>query len=282
MWWIALWSLVTAAGAAGVVAATNSVRFHGLVTREVRQAWSARPPQGEIDASGIANLPQPVRRYLGKALGQRRRTVSTVTLYHTGTFRPSLTGGWLPIAGRQYFTSAPPGFIWWGRVRVVPGIWIDARDRSVNGVGNMLVRAESTITLADAKGPELDQGAMLRLLGEMPWMPTAFLDERYVQWSPIDDRSAQATLTISGHQVSGTFRFGNDDLPAEFLADRFRDVGGGKTRLTPFIGKSSNYREVDGILVPHRVVGSWFVDGKIVEYARFDVQRIEFDLTAGV
>lgn len=277
MWWIALWGVVSTVGIVGAVASVNSVRFGRRVADEAREmaasAGSPPPPMW----SRLATLPKPVQRYLTKAITRESRPVRLVRLRHGGSFRPSLNGSWLPIRGEQHFSTDPPGFIWWGRIRMAPGLWIDARDRSVNGVGEMFVRAASTVTLAKSTGPELDQGALLRLLGEMAWFPTAFLDERYVRWSAIDDRRATATLQVNGRTVSGEFEFGADDLPTTFTADRYRDVGGGKSVLTPFLGTVSDFRLVDGLLVPHRVVGAWIVEGKAIEYVDFKVEQLEYD-----
>lgn len=124
--------------ACGVVASANSVRFERRVAREVREMEvSIGAPL--LDRRPLVELPDPVRRYLTKAVGARQRAIRTVRLHHGGTFRPSLHGSWFPIRGEQHFTADPPGFIWWGRVRMFPGLWIDARDRSVKGVGNMFV-----------------------------------------------------------------------------------------------------------------------------------------------
>jgi hypothetical protein len=236
----------------------------------------ARP----IDRARLATLPPPVRRYLEKALGSRARAVRTVRLRHGGTFRTKLDGKWLPIRGEQYFAANPPGFIWWGRVAMIPGLWVEARDRSVGGTGHMLVRVESTFTLADVRGPELDQGALLRLLGEMVWFPTSFLDERYVTWSPVDDRRATATLRVGGQEVSGVYEFGDDGLPTAFRADRYRDLGRGRSVLTPFIGESADFRDEGGLLVPHRMTALWVVAGEAIPYAQFVVESIAYDATA--
>jgi hypothetical protein len=276
MWWFALWTGIAAFGAVAMLASANSVRFARRVSSEMealRSAGSAPP----LDLRRTVDLPAPVRRYLDAALGTRTSAIRTASLRHAGSFRPSLHGAWLPIEGRQRFTADPPGFIWWGRVRAAPGIWIDARDRSVHGEGNMLVSAESTFTIANARGPELDQSALLRLLGELVWLPTAFLDERYVRWTAVDDRRAAATLSVGGYRVSGAFEFGTDGMPAVFRAERHRDIGGGRSVLTPFIGWTSDYRRVDGVLVPHRVVGAWIIEGQPFEYARFDARRIAID-----
>jgi nucleotide-binding universal stress UspA family protein len=180
----------------------------------------------------------------------------------------------------QWFNADPPGFVWWGRLRLFPGLWIDARDRSVQGAGDMLVSAESTVTLADTHGPEMDEAALHRLLGEMPWFPTALLDERSVTWSPVDDHRASASLRVNGRTVSGVFTFEARGLVSGFDADRRRDVGGGKTVLTPFHGDYADFRVVEGVLVPHTLTGSWDVDGRRIPYARFAVDELEDDVAA--
>lgn len=249
--WVVAWALVAIIGIAGAVASFNSVRFGRRVALEMRELADAVEPAPSTHER--SDLPPPVARYINKAIN-RSEPIRTVSLRHGGRFRPSLDGSWLPIRGTQFFRTTPPAFVWWGRVRIAPGLWVDARDRSVDGAGNMLVRVESTVTIANSRGPELDQGALLRLLGEMPWMPTAFLDRRYVRWSAIDDHHASATLSVSGRGVTGVLKFGADDLPMTFTAQRYRDVGGGRSVMTPFIGRSSDYRPVSGVLVPFRVV----------------------------
>jgi hypothetical protein len=205
-----------------------------------------------------------------------RAPVSFVRLRHGGTFRPALEKPWSAIRGVQFFSADPPGFVWWGRIRLAPGLRVDARDRSLAGEGNMLVQIASTLTIADARGPELDEGALMRLLGEMVWFPTAFLDGRHVTWAPVDDTSARATLRVGGREVTATFRFGPDGLPTGLVAERYRDVGG-KGVLTPWTGEYRDHREVDGLRVPFRTEVSWRVEGEPRPYARWELEEVEYD-----
>jgi len=277
VFWFVSWALVAIIGITGAVASFNSVRFSRRVALEMREiAFSAVEPV--LPTPERHDLPPPVARYLRKAIN-RAEPIRTVWLRQGGRFRPSLDGSWLPIRGTQFFRTSPPAFIWWGRVRMAPGLWVDARDRVVDGVGNMLVRVESTVTIANSSGAQLDQGALLRLLGEMTWMPTAFLDRRYVRWSAIDDHRASATLRINGREVTGVFEFDADDLPTTFTAERYRDVGGGQSVLTPFLGRNSDYRLVSGVLVPFHVVGAWVIEDRPIEYADFIVEELTFDVS---
>jgi hypothetical protein len=280
MRWIVLWGSVLLIGALGVVVSVSSLRFHRAVARDAGRLWAGTPEPRRLDLVRPQALPAPVRRYLAQALGSRARAVRTVRIRHGGTFRPKLTGRWLAIRGEEYLSAEPPGFVWRGRVRFAPGLWVDARDRSIHGAGSMLVLAESTVTIANGEGDELDQGALLRLLGELPWLPTAFLDERYVSWTGRDASRAQATLRVGGREVSGEFEFGEDGLPATFRADRHRDLGHGRSALTAWSGEYRDYREVAGLMVPHELSASWHLEGGRIPYARFRLEQLQLDVSA--
>ena len=54
----------------------------------------------------------------------------------------------------------------------------------------MLIKAASLVTVADAKGKEIDQGEMVRYLSEMTWFPSTFLEDN-VSFEAVDARSAR-------------------------------------------------------------------------------------------
>jgi hypothetical protein len=252
-------------------ASLQSWRFRRLVARDAQRLFALR---GDGVAEGRLDLlPPPVRRYLEKVGATRHAPVRALRLRHGGTFRTSLDSAPRPIRGEQYLSADLPGFVWWGRIRMAPGLWVEARDACIGAEGNMLVQIESTFTLADGRGPAFDEGSLLRLLGELAWMPTAFLDERYIAWTPIDDRSARAALRIRGREVSALFRFGDDDLLAAVEAERPRGDG----TSAPWLGAYADYRDVGGLVVPFGAGASWVVGGETTEYAHWTVDSIELE-----
>jgi hypothetical protein len=274
LWLLILTSLLLICIVIAVVA-VNAARFERRVAAEMRALASHARSPGSSQAAR-ESLPAPVARYLALAIGADHSPVSTVRLRYRGTFRPRPEQRWLPIHGTQLLTTDPPSFIWWGRVGVAPGLWMDGYDKLVGGVASMQIRAESTLTLGESKGPELDQGAAIRVLAEMVWFPAAFLDDRYVTWSEIDDRSARATLRIGDHQVSAVFHFGPDGLPVRVSANRYRDVNG-KGVLTPWYGSITDYRTVAGLRVPFAIEVVWELEGGPFPCIRFTVEDIEIE-----
>jgi len=267
---------LVAALLAGVVLAAlvERARFPRRLAQERVQLLAAQAvePHRPIDP---ATLPAPARRYFEASGAARRGPVAAVHLEHGGSFRPAPARPWGPIRGEQDFAAAPPGFAWWGRMPA-GGLWFDALDRSLGGAGSMRVWMASIFPIASGRGPQLDQGALLRLLGEMVWVPTALFDSRYLAWEPNDDTSARCTLRVGGRQASGLFHFGPDGLVSRFTAERYRDDGA-RSALLPWLVTCADPRPVDGLVVPFRCEVSWVVAGKPEPYARWEVERITYE-----
>ncbi len=188
-------------------------------------------------------------------------------------------GRWLPIEGEEYFTVATPGFVWHAVVRPAPLVWIEARDRLLSGRGNMLVKLCSTLTIADAGGPEIDQGANLRWLAEAAWFPYAFAGDP-IQWEPIDTRSARVTLLQEGLPVSAIVEVDEEGKLVRLRADRYRDAGGGRAALTLWTGLYGDYRDFNGTRVPSSVEVAWDLEEGAFSYARFQVTALEYNVAA--
>lgn len=95
----------------------------------------------------------------------------------------------------------------------------------------MLIKFMSLITVADAKGPKIDQGTLVRYLAEMVWFPTAALND-YVEWEEIDANSARVTMSYNGVTVSGTFTFNDKGEVLNFTTERYKETEGEYTLET--------------------------------------------------
>jgi hypothetical protein len=270
MLWLCFFALLTLVGTLGTVVNVNRLRFERAFAQEVR-ALIAAPASG-TPLTGGADLPAPVARYQQLAVGDRA-PVHTLQLRHGGTFRMSPTAKPSPIRGTQAFSADPPGFLWLGTIRMAPGVWIHARDRLVHESGSMLVLLDNTVRIANAGGPQLDQGAALRLLAEMVWFPTALFDARRVTWTAIDAEHALATLRLGQLSVSATFEFGLDGLPTGMTAQRFMDQGG----LRSWRGDYRDWRTVSGLRVPFEADVTWQLEAGPYTYAHWTVDSMQYD-----
>ena len=68
-----------------------------------------------------------------------------------------------------------PEFIWRVRVQMMHVLPVAGRDSYVDGRGRMLIKLGSVVPVVDAADEKIDQGALLRFLGEIVWFPAAAL-----------------------------------------------------------------------------------------------------------
>ena len=196
---------------------------------------------------------------------------------HDGFFRLKPNSPWLPIHGEQYFTVGRPGFVWNAIIRMKPLIWIEARDRLYEGRGNMLVKIGSTFTVADASGPQIDQGSSLRWLAETAWFPYSLVS-RAVHWDALDAHSARATLVQDGLPVVATFEFDDEGKPKSLRASRYFATGDEPAKLLPWSGRYLEYREFGGFRSPSYAEVSWQLREGEFSYARFRVTNIQYNV----
>lgn len=239
--------------------------------REARQA----PPFVIVDEH-LKGLPKTVQRYLRSAGIVDKETIRTVRLKQKGVLRLKEGQKWLPFVAEQYFTTCRPAFIWHARVRSFPWVTISVTDMFARGHGRLTAKFLSLIRLADANGPEVDQGELLRYLAETIWFPTAWLSD-YIQWDSIDGSPARATLTFAGLTVAAAFRFSGGGELDEIAAERYREENG-KFALRRWSGRVEDYREMGGIRIPTRVEVSWYLDSGEFACFRAEITEIEYNI----
>lgn len=224
--------LIALGGLAAVVVCLVVVRnraFDRMVRAEASELASLAlytPGESRVE-SDRGRLPEPIQRYLRLALPEDAGRPRLVRITHTGRFRTKPGQNWIPIRGVEWYATAKPGFLWSARGTLMGFLWVKARDKYVNGSGSMLIRFLSSVTLGDASGPEIDQGAALRWLGETPLCPAAFLSPA-LRWEPRDSDSVRVTLEDSGHAVTGVLHVNEKarSLAPSILLHYLLDFGG--------------------------------------------------------
>jgi hypothetical protein len=199
---------------------------------------------------------------------------STVRLRQHGDF--NLGRGWMPFAAEQYFTTNPPAFVWKASFRMAPLVSVLGRDRYSDGIGSMDMRLFSLIPVANKTGGGLNQGALLRFLGEMQWFPAVALAD-YITWEPVDASSARATMTYGGISASMTFIFADDGRVLGERAARYNDA---RVRDETWVNRNDGDREYGGIVVPAAGEARWEYASGPFPYIRWRIGALEQDRAA--
>jgi len=263
-------AILSIAGLIIIVLVIGRLNLQRQFSKEVRQLFSRA---GDIVNKSftydmLSDLPEPVQRYFKHVLKNGQSYIRYVRLTHTGQFKTGRDKDWVDIRGEQYFTAAKPGFIWKG---ITP--LFTARDMYIGGTGRLVVSLFSVYNIVDSKGEKINQGELLRWLGESVWFPTNLLPGNNLQWSSIDHSSAKLTFCYNGLTVFYIVTF--NDLGEITQVETRRYMG--NENLETWTGKLTDYKEINGIIIPTAIEGIWKLEKGDYSYARFRIETIEYN-----
>ena len=250
----------------------------------------------------INALPLAIQRYLHKALflidDEDRGSnymmhtpiaiIKSVKLKQEGTIL--VNDQWLPFKATQTVFGSPaaPGLVWDCVAKMHPSLTIlknlnmFARDAYVDKRGQFDVNAMGLMPIVSMKGTaNVNSGECMRWLAEIPLYPTAFLpsfgarvtwvqDSQQIEgpWSQHHGAFARGRLADGDEGITAEvqFCFGEDDLVSSVRAHRTQEIVDGIITTMPWEGLISEYKTIDGMLVPIKWEAGYWGEGKLQLY----------------
>jgi hypothetical protein len=260
-------------------AVVNSKKFDET-TRQLTQAvWAQASPAPfeTYQPEQLAALPPPVKRYLEKALEPGMALNRRIRLQQHGLFNiDQEKGQWQPLQAVSHITTSPPGFLWDARISLVPPLRIRVVDYYREGQGGLSGKLLGTLPVVAAPpAPELDQGELLTWLAEAVWYPMALLPGNGISWTPLDERSARATVDDGHHRVSLDFHFNQRDEVSRIHSEGRARLVDGRYEMTPWSGRFRDYGRISGMLIPREGEVLWHLPGGDLPYMRARIDNLE-------
>ncbi|PAD76475.1 DUF6544 family protein [Paenibacillus campinasensis] len=258
------------------IAARNRAYRAGVAAEEARLLRQAPLPSSFLqpEEDRLRKLPPPVARWLKLTGALDQTPFSSVHIRQKGMLRTQPDGRWMPFLADQHSLLAAPAFIWKAKIRAAPGVAIYGRDLYADQHADMLIKLMGILTAAHARGPEVDQGSLVRYLAEIVWYPPAALSPN-MTWEALGPDAARASISYGGAAVSGIFYFQESGEPVRFEAQRYMDAGG-TFRLEAWSVRMEAYRKFQGILVPSRGEVSWQLETGPFHWLHFEVTDAQF------
>jgi hypothetical protein len=281
MWWNRL--LVVVLGLMVIVAIALVYGFHRwpAATNELHAKLEAAHlpiSPTTYDSRALHGVPAPVPRYFRTVREDGQPLVSVVSLEHTGTFNLSATGAhWRPFTSTQRVTTNRPGFVWDGRIALMPGMAVRVHDAYVAGEGLLHATLFGLVSLVNLRStPEVAQGELMRCVAEAAWYPTALLPRQGMHWEAVDEASARATLKDGDTTVTLLVRFNQHGLIASVRAEAHGRTVAGAVMPTPWEGRWSTYELRDGMRIPLQGEVAWMLPEGPKPYWRGRMTRLRY------
>jgi hypothetical protein len=257
-----------------VIISIARASFNKSVDRELSNMFEVARKAGSSGQTAKASLPQIVTKWL-EVTKSTNAVPSKVWLTQDGAMRSKPSADWMSFSAVQHYTINPPGFIWNSQINAGSMITIAGRDKFENGRGNMLIKPLYMFSLANSSGQEIDQGTMLRYMGELIWFPEAAVMD-YFHWEGIDSTSATLSMTYNGVSAKGTFTFDENGLVKSFSAQRFGDFDG-EFRKEKWEVKVTEHNMINGHLIGSKCEVTWKLEEGDFTWLRLEVKDINYE-----
>ncbi|UTW64544.1 hypothetical protein KFE98_10510 [bacterium SCSIO 12741] len=233
--------------------------------------------QNLVRPADVSVLPPAVKKWLMNSGVVGKKRASNVYLVQELQLRlkPDQSE-WNYGKADQYFSIEPPSFHWKMNMDMNALMSVAGRDQYKEGKGEMLIKIQSLIPVADAKeDKKIDQATLQRYLAEMVWFPSAALSS-YVKWEHLDEHSAKATFSYQGVTGSGVFHFDEAGAFQKFVAMRYKDAKDPKP--TEWIVSALKTEEKNGIKIPTECEASWTLENGSWTWLKLRIVQLTYNV----
>lgn len=229
--------------------------FNNLVNDEIEGL--EKDKQNFFTEEAVQHLPESIQkylkicRYIGKPIMKYTEVFCEQTVFGMGKDRPNLT-----IDYHYYnFTKGPKRYAYIKSQMF--GIPFEGLDGYENGLGSMKGVLGKAFTLFDSRGDEMNQAALVTLLGEAMITPSLFLDEKLV-FEVISENEVKVTIQDGDIKGEGIYHFNEDDFIRSFTtSDRYMDDGTNNPIQTPWTVEANNYIQQGEYMIPIHIKAIW-------------------------
>jgi len=231
----------------------------------------------QITAESIANLPEPVRRYLHHCgFVDRPMANSAEVIWADSRIKMKPGQRWMRLKTLQHNFVDDPCRLAYMRANMLGIVPFEGRDRYHNGGGHMFGTLGRMIRVFDARDEETAKGAAIVLLAEALLVPS-YAIQPYIHWEAVDALTANARFIHNGMDVGGTFHFNE-------LGEYIRFT----TRERPYSSPEGGYEQHDytievfgyqqqgDIKIAREVSAIWHLPEGDFEYWKGNLKEIKF------
>ncbi|MGC5326105.1 DUF6544 family protein [Brevibacillus sp. SYSU BS000544] len=233
-----------------------------------------------ITEKDISHLPRPVRtyfRYCGY-LGQVKMKNAEI-VWDEFNLRLAPNKPWMKVKSKQFNSVPEPARIAYMNSRMMGIVPFEGRDKYQDGHGNMRIKLLKWFQVADAKGTEMDESALVTLLAETLLVPSYAL-QPYMTWTSIDHYTAKAEIQHNDHNVSGIFTFNGQGEFIRFETnDRYYSEKGTEYKKLKWSVVASNYIDNNRMKYPSCIQAMWHLDQEVYLYFTGIIRSINYNIT---
>jgi hypothetical protein len=260
------------------IAAMADWNFYKKYLLDVHQALrqTAVDEKDLITEADLYKLPKLVQKYLTYAGVVNTPKLKSVKIAFDGEMRGK-SQDWFSFHSEQYNTFDTPHRLFFMRGKI-KGLMVPGYHAFKDGTATMLIKLLAIFPVVNNKGKEMNIGETVTVFNDMCIMAPASLIDSRIQWEEIDSKSVNAVYTNQGITISAVLYFNEQGQLINFVSDDRYEISGKTFVQRRFSTPMSNYKNINGINVPHYGEAIWhYPEGDFV-YGRFYLKDIRYNV----
>lgn len=225
----------------------------------------------------MAHLPEKVKEYIHLTGFAEHEKIRNVFLKASGQIRSSEKSGWMKFSSEQYnfFDSPFRAFYINARKMGIPATGLHLYK---NETATMKIKLMGMFTIADAKGPEMNQAETVTLLNDMCFMAPGTLINPQIKWEVTGKNEVKAIFTNGNIKVSAKLFFDNDGRLVNFISnDRF-ETDGKTYNNYPWETPVTAYSKFGGYFLPSKADVIYKRPEGDFCYLKFRLEEIKYNV----
>jgi hypothetical protein len=265
-----------------VIAAALEARpesYRNQYAAAVREGLSRGGEMPLVTEADLLPLPAPVQQYLRYTGALGKPQIRNFRAVFTGRFRNGLEGRWMPFRSEQFNFFDQPTRVFWMKASMF-GLPMEGLHVFRGPSATMRIKAASLFQVADARGPQMNQGETVTVFNDLCLMaPARLIDRQRIEWEPAGPLEARARFTHQGVTIRARLSFNQAGQLTDFLSsDRFLSTDGRTYTSYPWSTPGRGYADVDGRRVPTYGEAVWHTPEGELTYGQFNLVEIEYNL----
>ena len=234
--------------------------------------------QEVLNENDIQHLPPIVQKYLNYVGVIGKEKVINFRVEFDGVIRSNPDDPWMKLKSVQYNFADRPTRIFYitAKKMGIPAMGIHLYK---NETAIMIIKLLGLFTVADARGPEMNQGETVTLFNDMCFMAPATLIDKNIQWDTIDPLTINARFTNGKIRIWATLFFNEKGELINFISnDRFETKDGKTYKNYPWVTPViDGYENINGYRLAKGAQAIYQrPDGEFC-YGEFRIKNIEYN-----
>lgn len=226
----------------------------------------------------LAEQPDLIKNYFKTVLPDSIFQPKFITVDQTAQFKTEINADWMPLKAKQYYTTDKPNFLWYSEMKTSKLFWVDAIDSYINGKGNMLIKFNSSITVADSWGIELDKSGLLRYISEAVLFPTQLLPDENLLWSILDTNIAEIKFIDNEISIVAKLYFdASNKIYKIDTYDKYRALDDGYEKSLYTVNLSDYKTFENSFTIPTYIEVEWDLPSGKFKYGKFSIKSVLYE-----